>query len=179
MSKQETSRRHLLAARLKSAIASAALVGTIGGWVAFGTQQLSTTSVVTPAVAQVSVSNDTTTADVQAAAGNTTITTAGGVRQHHIIDPRTGQPAQTDVLSATVVGPDGPSAEMAAKVALIRGSRAGLSWLDARPTLAGLLVLDDGRILRSRRMDAYLEQTTTAARVASLPDAAPSKEIRR
>jgi thiamine biosynthesis lipoprotein len=81
----------------------------------------------------------------------------GGVEQHHIIDPRTGQPAQTDVLAATVVAPDGPSAEVAAKVVLILGSRAGLAWLEARPTLAGLLVLADGRILRSRRMDVYLD----------------------
>jgi thiamine biosynthesis lipoprotein len=87
----------------------------------------------------------------------------GGVEQHHIIDPRTGQPAQTDVLSATIVGPDGPSAEMAAKVALILGSRAGLAWLDARPTLAGLLVREDGHILRSRRIDAYLDLTATPA----------------
>lgn len=56
--------------------------------------------------------------------------TRGGVEQHHIIDPRTGQPAQTDVLSATIVAPDGPAAEMAAKVALILGSQAGLAWLD-------------------------------------------------
>jgi hypothetical protein len=30
---------------------------------------------------------------------------------------------------------------MAAKAALIPGSREGMLWLDARPTLAGLLVL--------------------------------------
>lgn len=86
-----------------------------------------------------------------------------GVEQHHIIDPRTGQPAQTDVLSATIVAPDGPSAEMAAKVALILGSRAALAWLDARPTLAGLLVLADRQIVRSRRIDAYLEHTMLAS----------------
>jgi thiamine biosynthesis lipoprotein len=89
--------------------------------------------------------------------------TRDGVEQHHIIDPRTGRPAQTDVLSATIVAPDGPSAEMAAKVALILGSRAGMAWLDARPTLAGLLVLADGRILHSRRIDAYLERSAITA----------------
>jgi thiamine biosynthesis lipoprotein len=81
-----------------------------------------------------------------------------GAEQHHIIDPRTGQPAQTDVLAATVVAPDGPTAEVAAKVALILGSRAGLAWLDTRPTLAGLLVLADGQVRHSRRIDAYLER---------------------
>lgn len=84
----------------------------------------------------------------------------GGAEQHHIIDPRTGCPADTDVLAATVVAPDGPLAEVAAKVALILGSRAGLAWLDQRPTLAGLLVLADGRVLRSRRLDAYIDSAT-------------------
>ncbi len=100
----------------------------------------------------------------------------GGVEQHHIIDPRTGRPAQTDVLSATIVAPDGPSAEMAAKVALILGSRAGLAWLDARPTLAGLLVLNDGQILHSRRMDAYLDSTLLPVSARSLLDAARAEE---
>jgi thiamine biosynthesis lipoprotein len=100
----------------------------------------------------------------------------GGVEQHHIIDPRTGRPAQTDVLAATIVAPDGPSAEVAAKVALILGSRAGQAWLDARPTLAGLLVLQDGQLLRSRRMDAYLDQTTIHARAATARGAARREE---
>jgi thiamine biosynthesis lipoprotein len=96
----------------------------------------------------------------------------GGLEQHHIIDPRSGQPAQTDILSATIVAPDGPLAEMAAKVALILGSRAGLAWLDARPTLAGLLVLEDGRILRSRRMDAYLYNMSLSVRATPILEAA-------
>jgi thiamine biosynthesis lipoprotein len=100
----------------------------------------------------------------------------GGVEQHHIIDPRTGRPAQTDVLAATIVAPDGPSAEVAAKVALILGSRAGLAWLDARPTLAGLLVLQDGQILRSCRMDAYLDQTTIYTHAATARGAARREE---
>lgn len=79
-----------------------------------------------------------------------------GKWQHHIIDPRTGHPAETDVLSATVVGPSTQEAEVAAKVALILGSRAGLEWLEARPEFAGLLVLEDGATLRSSRFDNYV-----------------------
>lgn len=83
--------------------------------------------------------------------------------QHHIIDPRTGTPADTDVLTATVVAPTTRQAEVAAKVALILGSRAGLEWLEARKSLAGLLVLDDGRILKSSRMENYLWHETLPA----------------
>ena len=74
-----------------------------------------------------------------------------GVWQHHIIDPRTNRPAQTDVLSATVVAPSASWAEVAAKTVLILGSLDGLKWLDAHPVYAGLVVLEDGTPLHSRR----------------------------
>lgn len=76
--------------------------------------------------------------------------------QHHLIDPRTGRPADTDILSATVIAPTAMEAEIAAKVALLLGRRAGLAWLNAQPDLAGLLVGHDGRLAPSRRWSAYL-----------------------
>jgi thiamine biosynthesis lipoprotein len=75
---------------------------------------------------------------------------------HHIIDPRTGAPAETDVLTATVIGPTTAEAEVAAKVALILGSQTGMQWIEARPELAGLLVLENGQVVRSRRLDKYM-----------------------
>lgn len=78
-----------------------------------------------------------------------------GVWHHHLLDPHTGRLAITDVLSAMVVGPSATRAEVGAKVALILGSPAGLAWLEARPDLAGLLVLEDGRVLCNRRMGAF------------------------
>jgi thiamine biosynthesis lipoprotein len=88
----------------------------------------------------------------------------GGYEQHHIIDPRTGQPAQTDVLAATVLAPDGPSAEIAAKIALILGSRAGLDWIEARPQFAALLVLDNRDVLQSSRFGAFLAEPDLTSR---------------
>ena len=79
----------------------------------------------------------------------------GGRWYHHIIDPRTGHPAITDVVSATIVAPTTSQAEVAAKVALILGSDDGLAWLEARSELAGLLVLEDGWLLRTSRLAAY------------------------
>jgi thiamine biosynthesis lipoprotein len=76
----------------------------------------------------------------------------GDLWQHHIIDPRTSRPADTDVITATVVAPTAVEAEAAAKVALILGSRRGAEWLEARPGLAGLLVLEDGRVVRTARL---------------------------
>jgi thiamine biosynthesis lipoprotein len=85
----------------------------------------------------------------------------GGSWQHHIIDPRTGRPAVTDVLSATVVASSAREAEMAAKTALILGSRTGLAWIEARPSLAALLVLEDRQIVRSRRLERFTWQAVS------------------
>jgi thiamine biosynthesis lipoprotein len=79
-----------------------------------------------------------------------------GVPQHHIIDPRTGLPAETDVLTATVIAPTSLLAEGFAKAVLISGSEAGLAWLDGDDSLAGLLVLENGQRLYSRNLGAYL-----------------------
>lgn len=79
----------------------------------------------------------------------------GGVWQHHILDPRTGHPADTDVLTATVIAPDARAAEVAAKVALILGSADGLAWIDARRDVAGLLIMEDGTVLKSRHLADY------------------------
>ncbi|MFZ5857350.1 MAG: FAD:protein FMN transferase [Chloroflexota bacterium] len=80
----------------------------------------------------------------------------GGRVRHHIIDPRTGESAVSDVVSATVVAPTAVEAEAAAKSILIRGSMDGLDWLEANPSLAGLLILEDGEILYNPGMMEYL-----------------------
>jgi thiamine biosynthesis lipoprotein len=75
---------------------------------------------------------------------------------HHIIDPRTGLPADTDLLTVTVVAPDAVRAEAAAKAVLILGSRTGLDWLESDPALAGILVLQTGETHYSHRMQSFL-----------------------
>ena len=79
-----------------------------------------------------------------------------GVLRHHIINPLTGQPAETDVLTVTVVAPTVMEAEAAAKAALILGRENGLQWIESDPALAGLFILDNGEVLYSQRMQEYL-----------------------
>jgi thiamine biosynthesis lipoprotein len=76
----------------------------------------------------------------------------GGVWQHHIVDPRTGRPAVTDVLSATVTAPSALEAEAAAKVVVVLGAARGLRWLDARLGLGAIVVCEDGRVLVSEAL---------------------------
>ena len=74
---------------------------------------------------------------------------------HHIIDPRSGLPAETDILTATVIAPSVIQAEMAAKTCLILGSQDGIDWLEADPSLAGMLVLENGLCLQSNNFENY------------------------
>ncbi len=67
----------------------------------------------------------------------------GAIAQHHLLDPRTGAPVQTELAVATVAAASCAQAEIAAKVAFILGVEAGLMFLQ-RHALGGVLVLADG-----------------------------------
>lgn len=70
-----------------------------------------------------------------------------GARQaHHLIDPRTGAPADTPVLSATVVAATAVEAEAGAKAVLLVGAD-GLAWAEAQPWIrSALVVWHDGSV---------------------------------
>jgi thiamine biosynthesis lipoprotein len=51
---------------------------------------------------------------------------------HHLIDPRTGTPADTDVAEASVVAADAATAEALSKAAVLLGSKAAPPWLASR-----------------------------------------------
>ena len=69
----------------------------------------------------------------------------GERRMHHIIDPRPGRPAATDVLTATVVASRVAVAEVYAKSALILGSGKGPAFLAERG-VEGVLQTEDGTL---------------------------------
>jgi thiamine biosynthesis lipoprotein len=51
---------------------------------------------------------------------------------HHLIDPRTGMPARTDVAEASVVTDSALRGEVYAKSAVLLGAAAGTAFLEAR-----------------------------------------------
>ncbi len=66
-----------------------------------------------------------------------------GHEAHHIIDPRTGRPADTPVLSAAVVAPTAVQAGVGSKIALLLGPTAA-GRLAQVGALHAILVLEDG-----------------------------------
>ena len=68
---------------------------------------------------------------------------------HHLIDPRTGRPSDNGILSATVVSNSVARAEVLAKVALLRGPKKGVEFLNDQPDAEGILISRTGQIERS------------------------------
>lgn len=81
---------------------------------------------------------------------------AGGAPRHHLIDPRTGRPARTDLVQVTVLAGSARRAEVLAKSALIAGMDAGLALLDAADVRAALLLRTDGDVVATPGSLAWL-----------------------
>ena len=67
-----------------------------------------------------------------------------GKRYGHIIDPRTGWPAE-EVLSATVIAPTAAESDALATAFYVGGAELAESYCDKHPTVAALLVRKTGR----------------------------------
>ncbi len=80
----------------------------------------------------------------------------------HTIDPVTGQPIQTDVLSATVIAPKCYLADAYATAAMVLGTTATLDLLSAQDTVDAYLIyaLPDGarQVTYTPHCEQYLQQ---------------------
>jgi heavy metal sensor kinase len=69
-----------------------------------------------------------------------------GAEQHHLIDPRSGEPARNGLLSVTAIGDTTVQAEVAAKTVFILGEEEGSAWADERH-IPSLIMFRDGEYL--------------------------------
>ncbi len=80
-----------------------------------------------------------------------------GGAAHHIIDPRTRRPAETDVVQATVLADTARAAEVFAKTAVIAGTAHAFGYLD-RPGVHGVLLFTErGEIRATPGMVRWLQ----------------------
>ena len=82
-----------------------------------------------------------------------------GLDQHHLIDPRTGIPSQSDLVSATIVSDDPIEAEYGAKTTLILGSQDGVAWATKRD-LPAFLVRADGSVVFNEQLESIFWSKT-------------------
>lgn len=70
-----------------------------------------------------------------------------GALYHHILDPRTGMPAQTDLLSATVVSRSSLDADGYTTALVIMGADRALAFAESDPALEAVCVTTEGDVL--------------------------------
>jgi FAD:protein FMN transferase len=70
----------------------------------------------------------------------------GGKRRHHILDPRTGFPAESGLISATVVTDSATAADALSTMLFVAGLEKGLEILRLFPGAGAILIDEDLRI---------------------------------
>lgn len=81
---------------------------------------------------------------------------AGDFSWHHIIDPRSGLPAENEILTVTAVAASAKQADILAKTVLILGQGAGLGFINGQPDAAAIIFLKNGQAIFSQRALPYL-----------------------
>lgn len=69
-----------------------------------------------------------------------------GNSHHHIVDPRTGRPSNSDLASATVVSKRSIDGDGFSTALLIMGSYWAKNYAEGHPDLEAVLITRDGRI---------------------------------
>lgn len=77
----------------------------------------------------------------------------GGERRHHLIDPASGQPAESDLAFASVIAGEAWLAEVMAKAVLLRGAAGAFDLLDVGT--AAIAVGHDGRVHATSNFTAF------------------------
>ena len=75
--------------------------------------------------------------------------TLDGTYYHHILDPRTGMPCQSDVISATILYDEGLTADAASTICILLGADQALEWVEGMEGMECILVCRDGSLRRS------------------------------
>ena len=88
-------------------------------------------------------------------AGEAVATSGLYERGHHIFDPRSCQPADSDLLSVTAVGADGATADAAATACMVVGFRQGVELL-RQLNLEGIFILKDGGVFATEAIQSRI-----------------------
>ena len=76
-----------------------------------------------------------------------------GVLYHHVLDPRTGYPVETDLLSATVTGPSSEMCDILSTTCLLLGSEQAMELIGSQDGYEAVFILQDRSIVKTGGAD--------------------------
>jgi thiamine biosynthesis lipoprotein len=71
----------------------------------------------------------------------------GGVRYHHILDPRTGHPVRNSLSSVTILSEDSTAADALSTSVFALGVEDGLALVESLPGVEAVLITGDHRVI--------------------------------
>ena len=80
----------------------------------------------------------------------------GGIRYHHILDPRTGRPAR-GCVSVTILTERAMTADAYATAVFVMGPERGMDFIETNPGVEGILVSEEDGVL-SQRVSSGLQE---------------------
>ena len=80
-----------------------------------------------------------------------------GVRYHHILDPKTGYPADTGLRGVSVAAPVSVDADALSTAVFLLGPGEGMALIEGLPGIEAVLVTDDNEILLSSGLKENFE----------------------
>jgi FAD:protein FMN transferase len=81
----------------------------------------------------------------------------GGVRYHHIIDPKTGK-SPHEVRSATIIGPTATDTEGFSKGVFVKGPAEGMKLIDRNPGMDAVVIDRFGKVWYSKGLEPMPQQ---------------------
>ncbi len=88
------------------------------------------------------------------------ITGADGKRYHHILDPRTGYPSESGLLSVTIVSGNSITADALSTMVFIAGMEKGIAVLSKYPQVEAVLVDADCQVFITRGLKDRFQADT-------------------
>lgn len=79
-----------------------------------------------------------------------------GVLYHHILDPETGYPADTDLSSITIISDGSADGDALSTICILLGLKDGLAFIESLPNVEAVFVTKDNELYYSSGMDPYL-----------------------
>lgn len=84
--------------------------------------------------------------------------TENGKQYHHIMDKRTGMPADNDLASVTVIAKDGAAADALATALYVMGEEKAIEYQKAHPEFQMILIRKDGSCWQSDQVKLHIER---------------------
>ncbi len=78
-----------------------------------------------------------------------------GIRYHHILDPETGYPAQTGLVSVTILAESSLTCDALSTAVYVMGAQEGMTLIESLDGVEAVLITEDGSLLASSGMEQY------------------------